>query len=153
MAAPQSVKRGLRRVKGLALLKQWASLFREVMLAGVVNVRFTAWWMGERSDVGGTAMERTVEAIAVSKRRSRHGIFIIMHDCVCAQGCSVAGGIQNHCVLEIGPSRYENLCASCRILPEASLARFKTHHACLSCHPRYPHSGSTALSCYSWHQS
>lgn len=70
MAAPQSVKRGFRRVKGLVLVKQWASPLVEETLAGGVDVRFTGWWMGERSDVGGTARESAVEAIAVSEKRN-----------------------------------------------------------------------------------
>lgn len=84
MAAPQSVNLGLRRVKGLVLVKQWATLLAEgeeeeegTLAGGVVDVRFTGWWMGERSDVGGTARERAVEAITVSRERNRHRIIIV----------------------------------------------------------------------------
>lgn len=78
MAAPQSVKRGFRRMKGLVLVKQCTSLFGEETLAGGgVDVRFTRWWMGERSDVWRTARERTVEAVAVSKKRNRHRVIIV----------------------------------------------------------------------------
>ncbi len=78
MAAPQSVKRGLRRVRGVGLEKQWASLLEEGRVAGGGDVRFTGWWRGERSDVGGTARERAVQTIAVSQRRNRHGVIIVL---------------------------------------------------------------------------
>lgn len=80
IAAPQSVKRGLRMVKGLVLVKQWASLLEVDWLAaggGGGDVRFTGWWMGERSDVGGTERERAVETMAVSRRRSRYDFVIV----------------------------------------------------------------------------
>ena len=77
MAAPQSVKRGFRRVKGLALVKQWAALFARGTLAGGVDVRFTPWWMGERSDVWRAARERATGEMTVSKKRSRHGVNIL----------------------------------------------------------------------------
>ena len=83
MAAPQSAKRGLRRMKGLVLVKQWAALLEEERLAAGVDVRFTGWWMGERSDVGGTAREKAVEAMAVNKKRNRHSV-IIVPGCLCA---------------------------------------------------------------------
>lgn len=51
IAAPQSEKRGLRRVKGVVGMKQWARLLLGV---GSGLVWFKGWWMGERSDVGGT---------------------------------------------------------------------------------------------------
>lgn len=107
MAAPQSVNLGLRRVKGLVLVKQWATLLaegegeeeeeEETLAGGVVDVRFTGWWMGERSDVGGTARERAVEAITVSRGRNRHRV-IIVHNFDLWQENG------NHCVLGTDPS-------------------------------------------------
>ncbi len=78
MAAPQSVKRGLRRVRGVGLEKQWDLLLGEGRVVGGGDVRFMGWWMGERSDVGGTARERAVRTIAVSERRNRHGVIIVL---------------------------------------------------------------------------
>ena len=67
-------------MKGLVLVKQWASLLRVggFAVGGGGEVRFTGWWMGERSDVGGTARERAVEAMAVSRRRTRQS-FVVVH--------------------------------------------------------------------------
>ena len=82
MAAPQSEKRGLRRVKGEVGVKQWAWLLE---LGGVL-VRFKGWWVGERSDVGGTARaKRVVGASTVSMRRRSgpRGVFIV-HGFDCA---------------------------------------------------------------------
>lgn len=88
IAAPQSVKRGRLRVNGVLLVWQWARLLEEEeeeegtgsVAWGVVDVRFTGWWMGERSDVGGTARatERAVEASAVSEMRKRLGVGIVI---------------------------------------------------------------------------
>ena len=83
MAAPQSAKRGLRRVKGAVLVRQWAKLLKEGngtgTVAGGVDVRFTGWWMGERSDVGGMPRETAVETSAVSERSTRHDTLNIVH--------------------------------------------------------------------------
>lgn len=91
MAAPQSAKRGFRRVKGLVLVKQWASPLEEETLTGGVVVRFTWWWMGERSDVGGATKESAVEAIAVSKKRIRYGIIVVHGRAHAQRRQSVAG--------------------------------------------------------------
>lgn len=88
MAAPQSVKRGLRRVKGLVLVKQWALLLEEEeeeeeeRLAAGVDVRFTGWWMRKRSDGGGRAREKAVEAIAVNEKRNRPSVIIVAWLCL-----------------------------------------------------------------------
>lgn len=92
IAEPQSVKRGRLRVKGILLVWQWAWLLRgdkgveeekegtRSVSGGVVDVRFTGWWMGERSDTGVTAraMARVVEASAVSEMRKTLGVSSII---------------------------------------------------------------------------
>lgn len=87
IAAPQSVKRGLRRVKGLVGAKQWAWLLE---MGVVVVVRLFSGWMrvGERFDVGGRARARARRAVganAASIRRSTYGVFIVHGFCFCAQ--------------------------------------------------------------------
>ena len=85
------------------------------MLAGIMVVRFTGWWIGERSDVGGTARARAVEAIVVSKKRSPHGVFIM--NCwlclcvtlICGKRTEKAWRSGN------GPFEIQSECASWRI--------------------------------------
>lgn len=95
IAAPQSVKRGRLRVNGVLLVWQWARLLgdnddeveEEEEDTGSVSgvVRFAGWWMGERSDVGGTARarERVVEANAVSETRKRLGVSLVIAPGLC----------------------------------------------------------------------
>ena len=142
MAAPQSVNLGLRRAKGLVLVKQWATLLaegegeeeeeeeEETLVGGVVDVRFTGWWMGERSDVGGTARERAVEAITVSRERIRHRI-IIVHN---------FGGRRTETIAFWESTlRHKMPMRVLSHMAEPSLAWSKAHHACLSCHAEDPH--------------
>ena len=85
MAVLQSVKRGLRRRKGVVFVAQWAWLLgRAGARARGVVVRFRGWWMwmGEREEVGRRARERAWEARAraVRGRRNPYGISIV-RDC------------------------------------------------------------------------
>lgn len=146
IAAPQSVKRGRLRVNGVLLVWQWARLLADNddeveeeeegtgSVSGVgVDVRFAGWWMGERSDVGGTARarERVVEANAVSETRKRLGVSIVIAPGLCLRTmlvCRVVGPPFEVIMIEGMMLR--------RILSRMAEASTATDKACLSRRPR-----------------
>lgn len=94
------------------------------------------WGNGEGEGCGGDCGEQEEES-----RQHYHSCTVVL-----VRNVDVQQGNKKHCVLENGPFRDTILMRVLSHMAEASLARSKAHHACLSRHPRDPHRKNAAVS-------